>query len=256
MQFRSPREGDIVLFGRNGDTHGFYTGIGKVDALRANGQASIKSLSKLHAATNNWSNSKEEWETEQAELLVLSPEDYKDKYAGDYAAEYSDHEPLYVLTKRFDEKYRTLKRDLCDPLAYKHIGTFIAQQVPAATAAAAASSSSSTSTPSATATSRKRPAQYMNGNATAVLTSNGRPRQAMRTNVWKKRHPRSQYGSCYCCGRTIEISNFEAGHIRARANGGQTELENLEAICHECNKSMGTQNLDDFKKFFEKKKKE
>lgn len=54
-------------------------------------------------------------------------------------------------------------------------------------------------------------------------------------------------GNCYVCNIKINSKRFEAGHIVAEANGGKTILENLRCICSVCNKSMGTDNLEEFK---------
>lgn len=57
-------------------------------------------------------------------------------------------------------------------------------------------------------------------------------------------------GQCYVCGVRICIRNFEAGHVVAVARGGRTILENLRCICRTCNRSMGVQDLDEFKAEF------
>ena len=57
-------------------------------------------------------------------------------------------------------------------------------------------------------------------------------------------------GNCYVCGTIINSKRFEAGHIIAVHNKGTTTLDNLECICSTCNKSMGTQNLENFKKTY------
>ena len=57
-------------------------------------------------------------------------------------------------------------------------------------------------------------------------------------------------GNCYCCLQNIDSKNFEAGHIIAVTNGGETKLENLKPICSCCNKSMGSSNLEDFKQTY------
>jgi len=59
---------------------------------------------------------------------------------------------------------------------------------------------------------------------------------------------------CLCC-QNVDITqmNFHCGHIVAEANGGKVHVDNLLPICSKCNKSMGTQNLNEFKnKFFTK----
>ena len=49
-----------------------------------------------------------------------------------------------------------------------------------------------------------------------------------------------------CQNNKISMMDFECGHIISEANGGKTEMENLLPICGVCNKSMGTQHMDDF----------
>ena len=61
-------------------------------------------------------------------------------------------------------------------------------------------------------------------------------------------------GECYCCGILIDSKNFEAGHIISVANGGESTLNNLKPICSCCNKSMSTENLEDFKQKYMKKR--
>src|SRR4051794_24255714 len=53
---------------------------------------------------------------------------------------------------------------------------------------------------------------------------------------------------CYCCSvNRITMLSFEAGHVIAAAKGGRPIVENLRPVCSACNRSMGTQNLEDFK---------
>jgi hypothetical protein len=54
---------------------------------------------------------------------------------------------------------------------------------------------------------------------------------------------------CMCCEvNEIKMSSFHCGHIVAEANGGKATVDNLKPICAACNLSMGTENLEDFKK--------
>lgn len=59
--------------------------------------------------------------------------------------------------------------------------------------------------------------------------------------------PEAGQGLCYVCGLQINSKRFEAGHIISVYHGGSTTLDNLKCICSTCNKSMGTQNLENFK---------
>jgi 5-methylcytosine-specific restriction endonuclease McrA len=61
-------------------------------------------------------------------------------------------------------------------------------------------------------------------------------------------------GNCYCCNDDIDSKHFEAGHIISVANGGKINVDNLKPICSCCNKSMGKQNLEDFKEEYMSKK--
>jgi len=54
-------------------------------------------------------------------------------------------------------------------------------------------------------------------------------------------------GPCYCCGTDIDSKKFDCGHIVASTDGGLDIVENLKPVCSTCNKSMGTQNLEEFK---------
>jgi len=50
---------------------------------------------------------------------------------------------------------------------------------------------------------------------------------------------------------------FHCAHIISEKNGGATTLDNLMPICAQCNTSMRTQNLYDFRnKYFTKNKKQ
>jgi hypothetical protein len=58
-------------------------------------------------------------------------------------------------------------------------------------------------------------------------------------------------GNCNVCNCEIKITNFEAGHIIASAKGGNDNIDNLVPVCSLCNKSMGVENLLEFKaKYF------
>jgi len=62
-------------------------------------------------------------------------------------------------------------------------------------------------------------------------------------------------GKCYCCQKNINSKKFDCGHIMSVAKGGTNNIENLKPVCSTCNKSMGTTNMEEFKKeYFEKHK--
>lgn len=53
-----------------------------------------------------------------------------------------------------------------------------------------------------------------------------------------------------CKNHRISQLNFVCGHIIPESKGGPTNVENLRPICAQCNLSMGTKNLEDFKTEF------
>ena len=76
--------------------------------------------------------------------------------------------------------------------------------------------------------------------------------KAVKESIWKKYISDTELrGKCFIgCGNDIQINNFEAGHVIPVCEGGENTIENLRPICSLCNKSMGTQNLNDFIKSF------
>jgi 5-methylcytosine-specific restriction endonuclease McrA len=58
-------------------------------------------------------------------------------------------------------------------------------------------------------------------------------------------------GFCYCCGDLITYDeDYEACHVIASKNGGSDTFENLRPGCRSCNRSMGTQDMREFKAQF------
>ncbi len=53
---------------------------------------------------------------------------------------------------------------------------------------------------------------------------------------------------CLCCETTdITQMSFHCGHIIAKIKGGETIVSNLKPICQNCNSSMGSKNMNEFK---------
>jgi len=69
--------------------------------------------------------------------------------------------------------------------------------------------------------------------------------------VWNRDIGNSKSGKCYVCRRVVTDDNFECGHIISVSNNGSNHVNNLRAVCLPCNRAMGTQNLEDFKKDFD-----
>jgi len=74
----------------------------------------------------------------------------------------------------------------------------------------------------------------------------------LRIAVWNK-HIGLEVGKAKCpCCKTVDVYqiDFECAHIEASAKGGATSLDNLIPVCFACNRSMGTTNLNDFRRHF------
>lgn len=76
--------------------------------------------------------------------------------------------------------------------------------------------------------------------------------KSLKILVWDKNIGKEKgIGECDVCNSEIDSKNFECGHVKSVKDGGETNIENLLPICSSCNKSMGTQNLHEFKeKYF------
>jgi hypothetical protein len=54
---------------------------------------------------------------------------------------------------------------------------------------------------------------------------------------------------CFCCKKaTIQINEFEAGHVLSEADGGTCEISNFRPICRNCNLSMGSMHMEEYVK--------
>ena len=68
-----------------------------------------------------------------------------------------------------------------------------------------------------------------------------------RNKVWEAFFTTNS-GTCYICNFHISSYTFEAGHIIAESKGGLAKLHNFRPVCKTCNNSMGTKNMDEYKK--------
>lgn len=77
----------------------------------------------------------------------------------------------------------------------------------------------------------------------------------VRKDVWQKYCGDKDAGSCYVCGKEVKRDNrgWDCSHVVADALGGPSTVANLRVCCPHCNRSMGTQNLYDYKKTNNKK---
>jgi ATP-dependent exoDNAse (exonuclease V) alpha subunit len=74
----------------------------------------------------------------------------------------------------------------------------------------------------------------------------------VRIAVWAACNGNSWGGKCYVCATELDCMHFECGHIVAHSRGGTDTADNLRPICGDCNKSMGTTNLEEYKTIFYK----
>lgn len=72
--------------------------------------------------------------------------------------------------------------------------------------------------------------------------------QTLRFDVWVDYQGDRFYGKCFCCRCPISVKNFHAGHIISEELGGTTTQDNLRPICENCNHSMKTRNMFEFKR--------
>lgn len=71
--------------------------------------------------------------------------------------------------------------------------------------------------------------------------------KVLRDQVWLAAFGgQSAMGACACCRRAIHITDWEAGHVIARACGGRTVAQNLRPLCRACNRSMGARSMPEF----------
>lgn len=75
----------------------------------------------------------------------------------------------------------------------------------------------------------------------------------LKRQVWENTFGDKLYGKCVCCSQKIHCYNAEMAHIQAESKGGPTDVNNLLPSCMNCNRSMGTQNLNEFKQKFDSK---
>jgi 5-methylcytosine-specific restriction endonuclease McrA len=74
--------------------------------------------------------------------------------------------------------------------------------------------------------------------------------KSLKKKVWDKWiGPNIGRTKCICCKHEeIRQIEFHCGHIIAEVNGGETNVDNLRPICAQCNLSMGSMSMDEFKK--------
>jgi len=88
--------------------------------------------------------------------------------------------------------------------------------------------------------------------ALAAGSSNNQKRRGIpkkiRDKVWNNAFGPVIKGNCVCCKEEIDLRRWDCAHIKAHKEGGTDAEENLRPTCAGCNRSMGVENLLDFKK--------
>lgn len=73
--------------------------------------------------------------------------------------------------------------------------------------------------------------------------------KSVKVAVWERYFGKQLRGKCMCCGVTeITRDECEMCHIIAVANGGENSVDNLKPGCKNCNRSMGTQDFNEYKR--------
>jgi 5-methylcytosine-specific restriction endonuclease McrA len=72
----------------------------------------------------------------------------------------------------------------------------------------------------------------------------------LRDRLWRDSFDNNPDGKCYVCEGIVTYTSFHAGHIISVKDGGDHNIDNLQVICQSCNTSMGSQNLEEFKKIY------
>lgn len=68
----------------------------------------------------------------------------------------------------------------------------------------------------------------------------------VREDVWLRHNGEKFTAPCYCCHKDVKITSFHCGHIKAYAQGGTDDVDNLVPLCHGCNLSMGDMNVHEY----------
>lgn len=70
----------------------------------------------------------------------------------------------------------------------------------------------------------------------------------VRDTVWRRSFGATKDGTCYVCSCSLTDLTFECGHIQSVKEGGADTVDNLVPICGPCNRSMGSEHLEAYKK--------
>jgi len=72
--------------------------------------------------------------------------------------------------------------------------------------------------------------------------------KSVKEAVWREHFGEQYHGECYVCHAKIALTNFEVGHDKPFKDGGEWTFSNLRPLCRTCNRSMGTETVENYKK--------
>lgn len=72
--------------------------------------------------------------------------------------------------------------------------------------------------------------------------------KSLKEALWRQYFGEEYHGECYVCHAKIALTNFEVGHNEPFKEGGEWTISNLRPLCRTCNRSMGTETVENFKK--------
>jgi HNH endonuclease len=71
--------------------------------------------------------------------------------------------------------------------------------------------------------------------------------KGLKNSCWTEYFGEAFAGMCAVgCGKKITVHEYDCGHIKSAAKGGENSITNLKPICGNCNKSMGTRNMVEY----------
>jgi len=74
-------------------------------------------------------------------------------------------------------------------------------------------------------------------------------REQTRSRVWLTFIGNTIEGKCFACGCIMHATeNWEMGHVIPKSKGGPDDISNLRPIHRQCNRSMGVEHMDEFRK--------
>lgn len=74
--------------------------------------------------------------------------------------------------------------------------------------------------------------------------------------IWNRYFGNNNTGYCLICNMEIDFNSYQYGYVISKKDGGKSDSSNIKPICHNCNDSIGSQNMESFMKSRNYKKSE